>query len=569
MFTIIDTKPLQEISNSRDILRDLFVYVDYAREHSIKRMTRTNGIPRPDMLRMAKLLGIDPIEKDDWMYARPYWIDFLDRLALRLQLVSYDLQGEYRGYSSSDASFIDNYVVVNEAQYNKFFDLAPVQQEKEIINTLNLYKSLHRYDGTSFNEFFHFGPFGFLDNFDRRGSATGIIPKLNFTEIRLFLLDVLKNCPEGQWFSTQSLIEYLKTNHPYFLIPKMFPQPEHGGKPMGRYDNFHEGDPNEAREKTVPVDAPDAFERVEGRYVERFLEYIPLTMRLVDLAYDREEYKGLSPSLGFLKAFRVNERFQRLMSAEVFPPKVTIQPNFDVIIESDFYPAKILSQVASLGERMSDPNSGHNAYVGIFQLTKTAVAATLVKQPDLDVCALLKSLSGRDLPPNVQVELEEWAGHADQFTLYEGFALLETAEIPPEVEKFCTEKITPSLSLVRTPDQVFPILEREAQIPLRVSHFEWEFMLLPESAISLFPRYMPETDIPKVARSVKIQRLVTVSYKFPDEETFDAFRITLAELRCPFQTEPRNHSISIQPKDQALFDEALKKLAGDYLCEVE
>ena len=93
----IDPKPLDILLNDRDLLRDLFTYLDYARERNIKRMTRTNEIPRADLVRIAKLLNIDPPEKDEWKYFRPYWVDFIDNLALRLHLVSYDLKGEYRG----------------------------------------------------------------------------------------------------------------------------------------------------------------------------------------------------------------------------------------------------------------------------------------------------------------------------------------------------------------------------------------------------------------------------------------------------------------------------------------
>jgi hypothetical protein len=115
--TPLDPQKLRISSNVRDILRDLFAYLDYVREHSVKRMTRTNEIPRADMQRLAKLLEIDPPEKDDWIYARQHWIDFIDKLALRLKLVSYDIKGEYRGYTSSEPSFVENYIVVNSTNF--------------------------------------------------------------------------------------------------------------------------------------------------------------------------------------------------------------------------------------------------------------------------------------------------------------------------------------------------------------------------------------------------------------------------------------------------------------------
>lgn len=569
MFTPLDPKPLRIFSNDRDLLQDLFIYLEYVGEHSVKRMTRTNEIPKPDSIKIAKLLGDPELVKLAQDSGGALWIDFIDNLALQLQLVRYDTKGEYRGYSSSEPSFVDNYIVVSEAHLRKFLELPPAAQEKRLLDTLIHLKAKNDYSEYSNNEFYQISVLGGLDPFNSRGSALGLMPTLKFPAIRLFLLDVLKNCPAGQWFSTESLIAYLKINHPFFLIPKNIPKADRWGKIGGRYDNFYEGKNHWDSEKTVQPDEPDAFERVEGRYVERFLENIPLTMRFVDVAYNPAPYTGLLPSRGQLKAFRVNERFLRLMSGEESAPKVTVQPNFDIVIESDFYPAGVVRQVAALGERVSNPNSGHGAYVDIYQLKKAAVAAAQVHQPDLNVIALLKRLSGRDLPPNVQIELEEWAGHADQFTLYESFSLLEMAELPLQAEKFIGERISPTLNLMRSPDAVFAMLETLGHVPLRMRHPGGEFTRMAESADSVFPKESAEITAPKTARPVKVSRVVTVSYQFPDAESFDIIQKTLAELRCPFQTDSKTRIVSIQQKDQGRFDEAMKKLQDTFAFEIE
>ena len=415
----------------------------------------------------------------------------------------------------------------------------------------------------------NYGPLGYLDVFDRWGSGIGVIPTLKFPEIRTFLLNVLKQCPSGQWFSVQSLIGYLKANYPYFLIPQFFPKSDRWGHPVGRYDNFHEGNSSESREKTVSPDDPDAFERVEGRYIERFLEYIPLIMRFVDLAYTSQEYSGLLPTRGMLKAFRINERFLRMFQNEEAQPRVTVQPNFDVIIESDFYPARLIQKVAALGEQASNPAGGHGAYVGIFLLKKASVASALIQQPELNIIDFLKKMTGRDLPQNVQIELDEWAGHADQFVLYENFALLETVNLPVEAERFIVEKISPTVSLVHSPGKVFAILEKLEQVPLRMKHLPLEFALLEETTASIFPKEPALNNMPKPARQVKVSRSVTINYQFPDQESFVATQKMLGELRCPFQSDPKANIITIQQKEQARFDEALGKLVNDFLIEVE
>jgi len=566
----LDPQSLQVFSNDRDILHDLFTYLDYVRERSVKRMTRSNEIPSADMKRLAKLLNVDPPEKDDWMDARQHWIYFIDDLALRLNLVFYDIKGEYRGYTSSEPSFIENYILVEKAGLQKFVDLSPAGQEKRILDTLIHAKSRSDYSGNSENEFYKTSVLGELDTFYQWGAATGLMPTLKFPEIRLFLLDVLKNLPAGEWYSTQSLISWLKANHPYFLIPQNAPKKDRWGNPIRRYGNFYEGKERWVHnEKPIPDDAPDGFERVEGRYVERFLEGISLLMRFVDVAYDPEPYRGLLPSRGQLKAFRINERFLRLMKGKVAAPKVIVQPNFEVVIESDFYPAQLVRQVAALGEQVSNPSSGHGAYVGIFQLDKASVAAAQVQNPDLDMIALLKDLSEHELPANVQIELEEWAGHADQFTLYEGFGLLETADLPAEVEKFVAERVTPALSLVRASHMVFSKLETLGRAPLRVKHGDRDFAPIGESAQTIFPKESALAEAQETVKQVKVSRTVTISYQFPDENSFASIQKMLAELRCPFRSDPVTRTVNIQQKELDKFDEAVQKLQDSFVIEIE
>jgi hypothetical protein len=380
--TSIDVTGLRIFSNERDVLRDLFIFMEYMGERRIKRMTRTNEIPRSDQQRLAKLLGGLPVEGDQGDSEASQWIEFIDQLAYRLHLVSYDIKGEYRGASSTEPSFIENYISVNAAQLREFLELSPVKQEKKILGTLKAPHSLSTYSDTAPSEFFQTSVLGELEPFSSRGSAIGVNPFIKYPEARQFLLDLLAKCTPGVWFSTDSLIQYIKHNATYFLIPEKIPQ-DRWGNTTRRHDYFYETENRWGYEKdTIPENAPDAFERVEGRYIERFLENIPLIMRFVDVAYNPEPHQGLFPSLGMLKAFRVNERLQRLLNGEEAAPHVTVQPNFDVLVTSEFYPAKIIRQIAALGEQMSSPSTG-GAYVGIFRLTKACVAAEQIRQPTI------------------------------------------------------------------------------------------------------------------------------------------------------------------------------------------
>ena len=158
--TTLDPKNLTIFANDRDILRDLFTYLDYVGERDVKRMTRSNEIPKADSVRIAKLLGDPELVQVAQETGGAQWIDFLDDLALRLQLVSYDLAGEYRGYTSSEASFIENYIFINQAQLQKFLAFSPAEQEKSILKTLIHASSRQKYDTTSQIEFYNTSQLG-------------------------------------------------------------------------------------------------------------------------------------------------------------------------------------------------------------------------------------------------------------------------------------------------------------------------------------------------------------------------------------------------------------------------
>ena len=50
--------------------------------------------------------------------------------------------------------------------------------------------------------------------------------------------------------------------------------------------------------------------------------------------------KGIHPSLGSLKAFRVSERLSRALRGEIGEPQVTVTPSFDVYVQAETYPAR-------------------------------------------------------------------------------------------------------------------------------------------------------------------------------------------------------------------------------------
>lgn len=556
------------VANDRDLLQDLFIYLDYLRDRQVKRMVRTNELPKADSTRLARLMGDPELEQAVKETGGAAWIDFIDRLALDIGLVHYDTEGEYRGYTSSSPSYLDNYVTIVEKKYQLFFNLSPAEQEKEILDTLIVQKKRGDF-GSSDNEFYQQSVLGRLDAFSIRGSAVGVMPTLDFTQIRRFLLDLLLECEPGVWYRTASLIAFLKANHPYFLIPKVI-KPDRWGRTGERYYNFHDGAERWGYDDScVPAGAPDAFERVEGRYIERFLEGLPLTLRFVEVAYRPAAKQKVYPSLGLLPAFRVNERLGRLLRGETLPERVTVQPNFDVIVEAELYPARLMQTLAALAERVSALGGGSHASVTTLQLKKERVAAELVRNPGLDVVALLRDLTGRNLPPNVVSELEEWSGHADQFILYEGFGLLESAEPLPQADRFTVERIAPRLRLVRQAGTLVDKLEKASLAPLWVKHDALKFEALPMAAQTVFPKAGAVPVEPAGPRPLLLQRTTQITLRFPDAATFDDFRQALVEARCPIQADAAACTITFALQYQPSFKTVLQQLAEKYQVEIK
>lgn len=533
-------------SNPADIRRDLHAFVQYARSCEIKRSHRGNGIPLSHRQRLAKLIpdSATPTKRREEDYP---WIDFLDHLSLALQFVTYDTEGEYQGYSSSEPSFPDNYIEVNEKAYQAFLSLSPQAQEEGI---LAAQVQQHK---DSRNEFFEPGPLSRLDRFDMFGCATGVMPTLKFSSIRRHLLELLAQCPGGAWLSTLSFIEHLRAHEPYFLIPQKPPAGLHTYE-RARYHNFYEHKKEEYRgEKPISDTDPRGFFKVEGRYMERFLEGIPLNQGYIELAYARQETDDIVPSFGCLKAFRLTDRFFRVMRREVGAPKITVLPNFEVHINSLLYPASVLAKLVPFSEIVTQD------VATILRLTRPKVASYMAKEAGADVVAELREVSGAPLPPNVEQELVAWAGHSENFTLYEGFGLLEGDHSLPGVGAFVVEEISNSLAVVRLPDDLYALLERGEHVPIQVEHKPGALAAAPEKTPSLF---VAKRAAPAPApRKLTVRRHVEITLRFPDAETHAAFAKALLDAKHVVATDFAALTIRYPKSLEPQIQETLKALS--------
>ncbi|MEA1868378.1 MAG: hypothetical protein U9N19_09830 [Thermodesulfobacteriota bacterium] len=553
----IDVNELDVFTNPCDLRKDLHVFVDYVSNRVVKRSTRGNNLTKVDARRLAKLItdpdAVEQVEENAW----GTWLDHIDWLVLKLGFVDYDTKGTYLGYSSSEPSYSNNYIKYQGKKYNRFMARSLQDQEQFILNTLIEHYSY------SENELLQTGVRGCLNTFDTWGCATGVLPLLNFAKSRRLLLNILKRCESNVWYSFASLVQYLKSEHPWFLIPEKPLYKHPSNKLDGRYDNFREGKRYSGDEKKISINDPNAFEKVEGRYVERFLEGIPLTMGYLSVAYDRHEDEKIYPSMNKLKGFKLSQDFLRFMHKDIIPPKVTVQPNFEIHVESVFYPAGIMAKLAPLADIVSSDT------VSILKLKKKKVAAQLARNESLNVTDLLKDISGKNLPQNVLAELEEWAGHSQVFTLYDGFALLEGDKNLLFAKDFIVENIAPSLRIVRSPEELFSKLEEQELIPLLVKHRDKSLKPLPDKVKTIFAKTTKARPKRKKKERFVLKRKTSITLCFPTKSLFEKCRKALIGQRVPVEVDPSANTITYLSQHKALVASTLKTLEKDYVIRIE
>ncbi len=552
---------LSVFSNPFDVRRDLHAFIEYVQDNKVKRSHRSNELSASDTKRLAKLMSHSSAIEEVIISGFSSWVNYVDELALLLKFVKYDTEGTYAGYTSQEPSFPDNYIKVDTNRYQEFIGLPVIEQEKKLQDIL-----VKNYIGGN-NEFYIKSVLGRLSGFSTWGSGTGIMPGLDFASPRRFLIEILQTCKAGVWYTTSSLIQYLKKHHPFFLIPQK-PKYEHERDAKeGRYGNFHEQTEKWGPGTHISERDADGFLRVEGRYVERFLEGLPLNLGYIEVAYSRAEYKGSMPEMDQLLAFRVNDKFLRVMNGEIKEPRVIVQPNFEVHVESELYPVRTLSQLTKFADVIAKDKTS------ILKLQKKKVLTQLSQKEDLDVIKLLESISGKELPQNVRIELEEWIGVSEAFTLYENVVLLEGDKDLPDIDQFTIESISPTMRIVHSPNVLFMHLEQKELIPLRIKHHPLALAPLPDGAHTLFPKLESSVSRSlaraKAKKPVAIKREVQITYNFPAKELMEKFQKGLIAARCPIAVDWSKLTLTFASQYESEVKKFSKTLNQDYTIKVE
>jgi len=455
--------------NHTFVRRDLYRFMDFILHNDLKRGHRGNTIPKGPAQKLARILSY----KKEMAYVEAngcgYWSDRISHLARCMKLVRFATEGKYIGYSCREPSYPENYIESLPDPWNRYMALSSLEKEWAI------WEGLNKATGNEFHR--HPTLLDDQPRFDTFGSGVNAASKMDLPNVRVRLLDILSRLTAGVWYSLHDLVAYLKDTHPDLIIDH---RKRDNCTKNNIYDSFYEC-PFEGKKEVwgerieIHEGAPDAYERVEGRYVAFFLEDIPFLMGFVELAFHGRMSPPVSPPYGDLAAFSLTPRFFSVYGRDPSynHVKVTVQPNHEVVVQYSGYAEKEMEWLKKYGMLINDDQTL------IFRLEKKRVADSVASGEDIGgIIQRLKALSSTPIPQNILAEMEHWGSHGDKITLYRGYSLLEIdpsgskklpdlkAPLSWQIEK----EVTPSLFLIKDGQHAFEYLEEHGYLPQELNH---------------------------------------------------------------------------------------------------
>lgn len=469
-------------AGSVNLRRDLYRFVDFVRVEGLKRAHRDNSIPKGPALKLARLLSHAPELERVESAGRGYWSDVVSRIARQLGLVDFDVKGAYAGYSSTEPSFADNHVKVDAARFEQWLAKTPTAKERAILDAL--------VEMTPNEFFYHARLFPDHSRFDSFGCAVGPASRMALPTIRKALLEMLADLPTDEWLPMAGLIEHLQACAPNLVVdPALRRRPlseweklsmRRGQKPVehldDRYGNFREylGEGRlSGKEVQLTEETPDVFVRVEGRYLQYFLQEVPFLCGFVDLALAPASKNKLSPPLESLRAVRLAPRLRQVLRSEASLEKVsvTVPPNFDVLVEAPSWPDRELDLLAPWCVTVKEDGP-----TLLLRLDKKRVLASAATQSDAPpVTSVLQGIVTKPLPSNVTSELEAWCGHAQKLSVFENVLLVELRGPDPsavrgELGKLVIDDRPEKFLIARDPERAIAVLEQRQRVPRVIQH---------------------------------------------------------------------------------------------------
>ncbi|MCF7740398.1 MAG: hypothetical protein K9N00_01260 [Candidatus Marinimicrobia bacterium] len=553
----IDVKNLDKSSFPYDLRRDLHLYMEFITNNEIRRHTRNNLLTKVDYKKIARYLGRNELlNKQNYDAISNNWILFIDSLARDMGFTDWEQHGNYQGATSTTLSYSDNYIECNQKRYDTFLNESLNQHEKALLLEQIKYYS-HR-NNELLTKFFG----SKLDRFRTYGCATGVLPYINFFKARNKLLEILSKLETDKWYSTESLINYMHENHPYFLISRKPKYKYESDKKQGRYVNFKEWNTKTNHQKDIQESQKDSFARVEGRFIERFLEGIPYIMDYVKVAYDPNYQSNIAPSLGRLKAFKIDTKLIKLFKDKIEKPVVTIQPNFEIRIDTQFHPIKLLKMLKNFGELISEDQTY------LVKLQKKKVLDFLVKHKDFNLVNFLKDLSDKSLPKNIEFEIEEWVGHTDKFLLFSDCALYEGKAAFQNLDDYTVEKINDTIRIVNKPEDLIASLEKAKLVPVRIHHNSDKFESIPEEANSIMTT-LRKKNKPSTKNKVMIKQSNLIQFNINEKDFYHKVVESLLEQNFKFDFDENKQTLIIAKEKEESIKEIFYKLSKNYNLNIK
>ncbi len=551
-----DINGLDVVSCSYNLRKDLVTFVDFCDQNHPKRGHRNNNILKADLRKIAKAFGNKDVINNLKEHGESNYIDYIDNLAHKLKLIGYDTEGMYAGYHSSEPSFPDNYIEVNDFDFEKYIGLSPFKQDEKLLTAIIFS------DTDSNNEFHSTNYHSRLDEF-RSWNSRALMQSIRFDIARRQMLDILSRLPAGKWYSTQSLIKYLKQEHPFFLVPKERKY-DRWATDKSRYSGIVEvraGDVSSYRSGIqINEKDADAFERVEGRWVERFLEYVPLIMGFVDVAYDKDFSTEIYPVFNKLKAFKVNHRLKNYYQKD-YPVKATLQPNFDLVVEAPVYPTSIAHQFIKVCNVVTEePHL-------VLRLDKQKVLKFHAENTDENIIDDLDELISNPMPANVRIELKEWMGQTDKFVLYTGYDLYENNSTNDAVEQ--KHVINKKFSLVKDGQKVYDKLLVSGKVPVLINHKDERFTLAPRKSKTIFATLGKTVEKAKTRQRVNIAADTYIVYSIDNKNFYKELLLRCMEKKLLDYYDEDHCTIKFNKKLEKSVSEVIKKLKADYIVSVK
>ncbi|MBI5488129.1 MAG: hypothetical protein HY905_12420 [Deltaproteobacteria bacterium] len=558
----------------------VYLFVDFVRREGLRRTHRENAIPKGPAAKLAGLLSwadeAAAVKED----GHGLWSDKVSRVARDIGLVTFEVKGVYAGYSSQSESFPENDIEVNEKRLAAWLAQDPVKKERAILEALVR---------STASEFFHHATLWEGERFDGFGCATGPASRMDLPAVRNGLLAILADLPVGDWLPVRGLIDLVHRQAPTLILDPKLREPlaerwmpydqrkqkKTASKLEDLYTNFREHTVRDrwGQQDQLAESTPDVFSRVEGRYIQFFLEEIPWLCGFVDLALPperRPKPDDRVPPLEWIRAFRLTPRLRQVVRSdpELARVKVTVLPNFEVVVEAPSFPDRELDALSPFCVRVKEDGPTH-----LLRLDrKTVVTLAASRKTAPPVPEVLQRLAGTPPPANVAAEIRDWLGQADKLVVYEDCALVElrgaeglSASVRDELGALVAESCAREFLLARKPERTVSVLEQRGRAPLVVIHRKGRFATcdgpLGAGAAPLEPAANVAVPAPK--KRVRLTVTDLVGYRCDDPALLAALHASL-QTSAACQLVEREGLLLVPATDLPKVRAALKRLENRF-----